>query len=222
MLTRILTVAALAAFAGLAHAQADRPKEATEMTSTDLEPRTGLPAGAKAPNAVLTDDEGNEHKLADLIAKADGPVVLLFYRGGWCPYCTKHLAELGARFDELKATGATVYAVSPESWEKLGVTEEKGKLTDIETGYTLLSDPSQKAARDYNLIFDVDADTQKKYKGYGIDLGSWNANKEWTLPVPAAFVIDKAGVIRFAHVDEDYKKRIDVDKLIEAAAKTAG
>ena len=201
----------------------DQMQDEMKDSMTDkLKPRTGLPVGTKAPSVKVVDDQGKEHTLADLYASAEGPVVLLFYRGGWCPYCTRHLAELGSRWDELKATGATVYAISPESWDKLAVSEEKGKLKDIERGYTLLSDAHQDAAQQYNLIFSVDEGTQKKYRNYGIDLEKWNADGEWTLPVPAAYVIDRSGTIRFAHVDEDYSKRIDVDKLLEHVRKIGG
>jgi peroxiredoxin len=191
------------------------------VSDPELTPRTGLPVGTAAPDATLVDAQGAEHSLADLIEKADGPVVIIFYRGGWCPYCTKHLAELGARQGELKALGATVLAISPESFEKLTISTEKSKLSEVTDGYTLLSDASQEASRKYNLTFSVDADTQKKYKGYGIDLSTWNANNEWTLPVPAAFVIDQKGVIQWRHVDEDYSKRVSADDLLKAVREAA-
>lgn len=199
------------------------PVQSDPSTTTDPEllPRTGLPVGSAAPDATLVDAQGAEHSLSDLIEKAAGPVVVIFYRGGWCPYCTKHLAELGARQGELKELGATVLAVSPESFEKLSISEEKGNLSELTDGYTLLSDASQEASRKYNLTFPVDADTQKKYKGYGIDLSKWNANNEWTLPVPAAFVIDQKGVIQWRHVDEDYSKRVSADELLKAVREAA-
>lgn len=234
MLTRLVAVAGLTLACGLAsaqsgsgHSQGDghsHHKDANSPRTVEVEiaPRTGLPVGARAPKVELTGTDGEPVMLEKLIAEADGPVVLIFYRGGWCPYCSKHLAELGARKDELEATGATVLAISPESWEKLSVTEGKVGWDELESGYTLLSDPEQKAAREFNLFFEVDQRTKTAYKGYGIDLAKWNANKEWTLPVPAAYVIDRGGVIRFAHADEDYSKRVNVDELLEAVRQAGG
>lgn len=234
MLTRLLVTCGVALACSLASAQSESghgqhqaPRQLQDANTprtveVEIAPRTGLPVGAKVPNAELVGKDGKPVKLETLIAEADGPVVLIFYRGGWCPYCNKHLAELGARKDELEATGATVLAISPESWEKLSVSAAKVGWDEIDTSYTLLSDPEQDAAREFNLLFEVDPRTKSKYKGFGIDLAKWNANKEWTLPVPAAYVIDRRGVIRFAHADEDYSKRVDVDELLEAVRHTGG
>ncbi|GJM18083.1 MAG: hypothetical protein DHS20C14_02960 [Phycisphaeraceae bacterium] len=186
-----------------------QPAEPTE--AGELAPRTGLPVGYDAPDAALWTDEGEKIQLADLIEKAEGPVVLVFYRGGWCPYCTKHLAALQNKVDDLEELGATLLAISPESYDKLAVSEEKS-----EAEFTLLSDGEMEASKAYNLIFDVDDDTQAHYRNYGIELENWNANEEWKLPVPAVFVIDTEGVIRWAHADEDYSKRISGRKIVKA------
>ncbi|MEQ8770557.1 MAG: peroxiredoxin-like family protein [Phycisphaerales bacterium] len=219
-----LAAAALVAVSGLAIAEpgmtpkssTGEPEPAQFTEDGKLAPRTGLPVGYDAPDALLRDDAGEEVQLAKLIEEADGPVVLVFYRGGWCPYCTKHLAELQHALPELEELDATLLAISPESYDKLEVSEEKA-----ESEFTLLSDATNEAAKAYNLIFDVDSSTQSRYRNYGIDLDTWNATGEWKLPVPAVFVIDADGVIRWRHVDEDYRKRLAPKKLVEAVEKIA-
>lgn len=212
-MTRLLAPVALLAVAGLALASAEPPATPAPQTAAtpDLEPRTGLPTGTPAPDVTLWDDEKVPHQLGSLIAQAPGPVVVIFYRGGWCPFCTKHLAQVQGRLEDLKDLNATILAIAPEAPEKLGVAKDKS-----EAEFTLLSDAELRAAKAYNLVFDVDATTQKKYEGYGIDLATWNAGGEWKLPVPAVFIIDREGIIRWRHVDEDYTKRVDADDLVAA------
>lgn len=204
----------VAAAVGLAHAQPGSAAPATTTTPTtgDLAPRTGLPVGWSIPDAALAKADGSAIMLSEVVAAAEGPVVIVFYRGGWCPYCTRQLADLGQRIEELKATGATLIAISPEKPERIKDTLEK-----VGSEFMLYSDVSAEAAERFNLAFELDQTTQTKYKGYGIDLAKANANAEWMLPVPAVFVVGKDGVIDFAHADEDYTKRLPADKLIAAA-----
>ncbi len=219
-----LAAVALVAVSGLAVAEpgmtsrssTGEPEPAPLAEDGKLAPRTGLPIGYDAPNARVHDDEGEEVELHELIKQAEGPVVLVFYRGGWCPYCTKHLAELQHALPELEEQNATLLAISPESYDKLVVSEEKA-----ESEFTLLSDSTNEASKAFNLIFDLDDRTQSRYRNYGIELESWNASGEWKLPVPAVFVIDADGVIRWRHVDEDYSKRLAPKKLIEAVETVA-
>lgn len=175
----------------------------------------GLAVGEKAPEAGLLDREGKAVAMADLIRQ--GPVVVIFYRGGWCPFCTKHLSAWSAKLDELKAMGATVVAISPEKPEALAKTTEKTHVA-----YTLLCDPRMEAARGFKLAFDLDEKTITKYKGYGIDLGASNAVGSWTLPHPATFVIDTEGVVRYASANQDYTKRADPSDAIEVIRKMKG
>ncbi|MEZ6319018.1 MAG: peroxiredoxin-like family protein [Phycisphaerales bacterium] len=220
------TVAMLTALTGLAlfapafapdSPKAGAPADTPAASEGKLVPRTGLPVGWKAPDIELRTAENEPVKVSDLLAKSDGPVVLIFYRGGWCPFCMKHLGDIEKHLDELKALGATVVAVSPESPAHVAQTIEK-----IGAEYTVLSDPEMAAAMAYNLIFDVDPDTQKKYRGYGIELEDWNANGEWKLPVPALYVLDKDGVVRWAHVDEDYRKRVKGSDVVAAVREVKG
>ena len=205
----------LACLAAGCASHADSPDgQGAALVQGKLVPRTGLPVGWDAPNVELWTPTDMKTNLETLVADAEGPLVLVFYRGGWCPYCVKHLAELEEYRDRLEAEGAMLVAVSPESPEKIRVTQEK-------TGadYAILSDKTMDAASRFNLLFQVDDDTQTKYRGYGIDLDSWNATGEWALPVPAVFVIDKDMTVRWAHADEDYRTRVAGRDVLEAVKK---
>jgi peroxiredoxin len=169
----------------------------------------GLTVGQHAPNVSFQTIDGKSVSLESLYAK--GPIVVTFYRGGWCPYCTKALAAWEAKLPELKSAGGSLIAVTLEKAEKIEATQEKA-APDI----TILGDPAAEAAKAFGILFTVDEATQKKYKGYGIDVAANNSNGQWTLPHPGTFVIDTKGVIRWAWVNEDYTKRADPQAVIDA------
>lgn len=169
----------------------------------------GLTVGQKAPAVTLQTIDGQSVSLESLYAK--GPVVVTFYRGGWCPYCTKALAAWETRLPELASAGGSLVAVTLEKPEQMEATQAKA-APDI----TILGDPAAEAAKAFGLLFTVDEATQKKYKGYGIDVAANNSNGQWTLPHPGTFVIDTQGVIRWAWVEEDYRKRADPEEVISA------
>lgn len=210
---RTLTVAAfslaLAAGGSLAFTNAPTAGDRSGHLA-ELAPRTGLRVEDDAPDAHLKNVKGEVVTIAELREEAAGPLVLVFYRGGWCPFCNKQLADLQKYREEIEATGATLIAISPESPEHIAETIEK-----IGADYTILSDYNNEAAHEYNLLFDVDDKTQQAYRGYGIALEEWNASEDWSLPVPAVYVIDREGKIAFAHADENYRKRLKTKKLIE-------
>lgn len=169
----------------------------------------GLTVGEHAPAVTLQTIDGKSVSLESLYAK--GPVVVTFYRGGWCPYCTKALAAWETKLPELKSAGGSLVAVTLEKPEEMEATQAKA-APDI----TILGDPAADAAKAFGLLFTVDEATQKRYKGYGIDVAASNSNGQWTLPHPGTFVIDTQGVIRWAWVEEDYRKRADPQEVIAA------
>ncbi len=171
--------------------------------------RPGLKVGDKAPNATVLDARGRAVKLADLWK--DGPVIVTFYRGGWCPFCTKALSQWQDRLDEVKEAGGTFVAITPESPDHTVDTARKHELS-----YSVYSDNTQDVAKAYKVHFTLDEETRKKYKGYGIDLAASNASGTWELPAPATYVIDREGTIRYVWADWDYKKRADPDEVINA------
>ncbi len=175
-----------------------------------------LPAGRRAPAAAVQTPAGESVDLAALTAGR--PTLLVFYRGGWCPYCTKHLAALQEVEAELTRLGYQIIAISPEPAAALAGVAEKHGLA-----YRLLSDPGAAAAQAFGLAYRVDPATQKKYAGYGISLRSIPGEPEarW-LPVPAVFVVGPDGIIRFAFANPDYKTRLATDRLLAEARRAAG
>lgn len=140
-----------------------------------------------------------------------GPTVLIFYRGGWCPYCTKHLAAIGNIHDQLTAQGWRVVGVTPDRIEKL---QESGE----DVPYTLVSDSGLALSKAFGLAFRLDEKTLEKYDGYGIDLQDATGEDHNALPVPAVFLVDPEGTIHFSYVNPDYSVRLQPSVLSAAAA----
>ncbi len=165
--------------------------------------------GERVGDATLTSPDGREVQLASLYA--EGPVVVTFFRGGWCPYCVRALTEWQGREDELREAGARLVAVSLETHSAAGESAEKSRAS-----YIVLSDAELEAARAFRVLFTLDDATQRAYKGYGVDLASRNASGTWQLPIPGAFVIDTDGIVRWASANEDYTTRASPDDVIAA------
>jgi peroxiredoxin len=169
-----------------------------------------LETGNPVPQVSLRTIDGEAVDLADITAKQ--PSIVIFYRGSWCPYCNKHLASLVDIEDELKALGYQLLAISPDRAEGLKEAIEKNKL-----GYTLLSDSSAEAAKAFGLAFTVGTATRILYKGYGIDLEEASGEDHHILPVPAVYLSDANGVIRYKYTNPDYKTRLSPEELLNAA-----
>lgn len=192
-----------------------RPALAVMDAETARLAASGLAAGAlrvgdTAPDFILPDVQGEPVRLRALLD--NGPVALVFYRGGWCPYCNLHLRGFQRRLPEFRELGATVAAISPQLPDNSLSTREKAELA-----FPVLSDVGNKVARQFGLVFELSADLVELYRQFGHALEDFNGaagSKE--LPVPATFLLDDEGVIRLAHVDVDYTRRMDPDDVLEA------
>jgi peroxiredoxin len=173
-----------------------------------------LKPGDPAPDFTLPDATGKPVKLSERL-KA-GPVVLKFYRGGWCPYCNLELRAYQKALPELEAVGAQLIAVSPESPDNSLSTKEKNALA-----FSVVTDAAGKVASDYRLAFRLSPELEALYKSRGRDLAEWNGG-DWTLPVPGTFVIGVDGRIALAHVDADYRSRLEPEVAVAAARQAAG
>lgn len=171
-----------------------------------------LQAGAAIPDITLKNAEGKDVKLSSL--HQNGPVVLVFFRGGWCPICTRHTSALIKSHPQIKELGAELVGISPDSTES-----SKENVTKNSIPFPILSDSDVAAAKAFGLAFRVDDDTLVKYKKFGIDLEKASGQQHHTLPVPAVFIIDKSGKIAFAHSDPDYRQRLDVERIISELKK---
>jgi peroxiredoxin len=166
-----------------------------------------LAVGSKAPSFNTKSSTG---KFNLKKALKNGPVIVMFYRGNWCPYCNKQLKAYTDSLGLLQAKGAQVIAISPETLEGVDKTVEKTKTT-----IPIISDKKLKIAKAYNVNFTLDEKTIEKYKGYGLDLNKLNGENGNNLPVPATYIIAKDGTIKFAYFNTDYSKRVSVATLLE-------
>jgi len=175
---------------------------------------TSLNVGDAVPDVTLRTEEDKQVSLRRLVSKK--PAVLIFYRGGWCPFCNRHLQSLAGIEGDLNKAGAQLLAISMDKPERIKGTPDREKLH-----YRLLSDSDAAAAKAFGIAFKVDGATVEKYKDYGIDLEAASGRDHHILPHPAVFVADTSGMIRFAHVDPDYKARLESTKILEVARKVA-
>ena len=162
-----------------------------------------------APDFTLPNAKGGSLQLSELLKR--GPVVLNFYRGGWCPFCNLEFKGLQERLPEMKALGATLIGISPETPDNSLSTVEKHQLQ-----FEVLSDAGNVVARQYGLVMTLDEKMRPLYLEWGIDLPASNGDESYELPVPATYVIDTSGVVRAAHVDKNYTKRMEPDDIIAA------
>lgn len=168
----------------------------------------GLFINSKAPEFKLKDQSGVEVSLKELRKK--GPVVLLFYRGNWCPFCNRELKAFQDSLGQIQTKGAQVVAITPETEEGIDSTVKK-------TGaiFPILRDEDMKVASSYQVAFQVDDRTLNRYKTGGIDLLKQNAQKLAMLPVPAVYIISQEGSVTFRYFDENYRNRVSVKEILK-------
>lgn len=169
---------------------------------------SALKVGAKAPNFTLPDSNGQPVELAKLLEK--GPVVVTWYRGGWCPYCNIALRALSRSLPEIREQGASVVAIAPESPDKAAKTVEGNEL-----GFPALSDKGNAVAAEYGVAYKLPESVIEKFRGR-LDLPAYNGDESWQLPLSATYVIDSEGVIRYAFLEADYRKRAEPAKIVAA------
>ncbi|MCL4179700.1 MAG: AhpC/TSA family protein [Verrucomicrobia bacterium] len=168
-----------------------------------------LKEGDSIPDVKLRTETNREVSLRKLVAEK--PTVLIFYRGGWCPFCTRHLSDLVGIEQDLEKAGAQLLAISMDQPSKLRETPNRDQL-----GYRLLSDSEALAAKAFGIAFQVEDDLVKKYKeSYQIDLEAASGQTHHILPHPAVYVADRNGRIRFAYVNPDYQVRLEPAKILE-------
>ena len=170
----------------------------------------GLFINSKAPDFKAKDQNGNEVWLKELHKK--GPVVLIFYRGYWDPYCSKELQNLEDSLQLIKGKGAEVIAITPETKEGIAKTIDKTKA-----GFSIITDEDLKIMKAYDVDYQVDDKTVSRYKMANIDLAANNGQKPGAifLPVPAVYIIGKDGEIKYRFFNEDYKKQAPIKDILD-------
>lgn len=176
-------------------------------------PDPGLKVGEKAPGFTLGNAFGKPVSLADYLKK--GPVVLTFYRGAWCPYCSLELHALRKSMPHFRQYGANVIAITPQQPDKSLAQVKKGKYP-----FEILSDLDSSVMKNYRLYFEVPPELADVYRrNFKLDISAYNGKGRNVLPVPGTFVIDQKGVVRAAFADTDYKKRMEPADIIAALGK---
>ena len=166
--------------------------------------------GQSAPGFTMTDAHGEAFEFVP--TGLERPALIIFYRGGWCPYCNLHLAELRKIEDQLTAHVDLMF-LSADQPAVLAEAVADGEVLD----YALLSDADSEIAQAFGIAFRVDDATVEKYEEYGIDLEAASGHDHHVLPVPAVFLVGTDGVIRFQYVNPDYRIRLSPEVLVAVA-----
>lgn len=166
--------------------------------------------GEEIPNAIVRNLENEEVSIKEIISGKKS--IIIFYRGGWCPYCNLHLSELQSIEQDLLKLGYKLIAISMDKPENLKPTINKHSLK-----YELYSDSKGNACKAFGIAFTVDNEYVNKLKSYNMDLEGSSGEKHHILPVPSVFLIDETGRIKFEYINPDYKVRLSGKLLLEAA-----
>ncbi|WP_421920032.1 peroxiredoxin-like family protein [Marinifilum sp.] len=178
------------------------------FTSYGQRENSTVKVGDKAPMFKAKDQHGNVVKSSDILKNEQ--LIVVFYRGQWCPLCNKHLSHLQDHVEDFKQAGAQLLAISPEVPVNVSKTVKK-----TNAHYPILYDKDSKIMKEYAVEFMLPENLQKKYKGYGIDLTVANGNNDQLLPVPATYIIGKNGKVKYVHYDPDYKNRSNAEDILK-------
>ncbi|XZE18610.1 redoxin domain-containing protein [Pirellulaceae bacterium SH449] len=190
--------------------QAQEPQIAGDPKDTQP-----LQVGAVVPDVEITGMDGRSVKLSSLYR--DKPLVLVFFRGGWCPICTRHTQELIKIYPEIQKHGAEMIGISPDNPANSKSNHEKNSVP-----FAFYSDAQVVTSSAFGLTFRVDDQTVVKYKGFGIDLEKASGFQHHALPIPAIFIVDQQGRVVFAHSNPDYRERLDPRKILVALEELPG
>jgi peroxiredoxin len=166
-----------------------------------------LPVGAKAPEFELQDHDGKIVSSRDLLAK--GRLVLCFIRGRWCPFCVGQVEAMNLILPEIKASGAALVAVSPQTVKQSFFMHDQHKLR-----FPLLSDVGNQLARRLGLTYRVPERQEAIYRRAFVNLPFTNGDESWELPIPATFIVDRDGTILYASANEDYTERPEPAEIL--------
>lgn len=163
--------------------------------------------GAEVPDFSLPDAKGGRFSLSEALRQ--GPVVVTFYRGGWCPYCNIQLRAYQHALPEITALGGRLVAISPQGPDESLSTAERNALE-----FDVLSDPGNGVARSFGLVYALAEELREAMRSNGKDLSRVNGDDSWELPLPATYVIARDGRIALAFVEIDYRDRLAPEEII--------
>ena len=171
-------------------------------------------AGDVAPDFTLTDQDGVSVSLKDLLA--NGPLVVSFYRGVWCPYCNIELKALEEEINEIHSRGAQLIAVSMQ-----GAADSRKSQRDNGVSFPILTDKGGEVANQFGILWSLQDYVIPIHDGFGVNLPRIHGDGQWNLPMPARYVIDTDGTVAYAEVNPDYTRRPEPSDLFPVLDKLA-
>jgi peroxiredoxin len=200
-MNRTVAVCLLSVAAALVPALGAVPDDPTQVVPVAV--------GAMAPAFVAHEVNGEPYAFKPMALTR--PVLMIFYRGGWCPYCNAHLRDLRTVEPKVRALGYEVLFLSTDRPALLHSSLKE------KVHYHIVSDTEMAAARAFGVAYRLDAQTLKMMQTYGIDLDATQGTANHELPVPSVFIVDQHGIVRFRHFNPDYKVRLDAASVLKAA-----
>ena len=173
----------------------------------------GLEPGTTVTAVTVSDIEGNPYPIQQ--AWAERPALVVFYRGGWCPFCNMHVRELSLGYPQLQAAGVQPLLISVDEPDKAAMVDAQ-----YEIPFPVLSDPQLMAHAAFNVILELNEETLAQYKEYGIDLPAWSGQEHNKIGVSSVFLIDRSGKVLFSHAPKDYRTRPSVAQLVAMVEAT--
>lgn len=167
----------------------------------------GLPAGQRIDSVEIADIDGEPYQIGQ--AWSEKTALIVFYRGGWCPYCNFQLRELAKKHEQLEAAGLQVVAISADTADKAATT-----LAQFNIPFPILSDPKLIAHEAFNVVLQVDDERLEWYKSKGLFLKDWSGQEHNKVAVASAFIVDRQGRVLFSHAPIDYATRPSIDQLL--------
>ena len=166
-------------------------------------------AGDRAPDFALSDAEGAKHRLSEYLAR--GPVLLLFFRGGWCPYCTLTLRAYEEVAPDIRKAGGTILALSPQKASRAALVQESNGVS-----FPILVDCRNRVAAEFGVLGQARPMTRQVFGKIGCNIPEENNAEDWLLPRASEFVIDTDGIIRMAHVSPVSYERTEPREALAA------
>lgn len=187
-------------------------QQATDRLAGDYATHRMLQVGDDAPDFDLPNALGRSVRLSDRLQQ--GSVILTFYRGGWCPYCNLELRAYQQLLPQIQSAGVSLIAISPQTPDTSLSTAEKNQLS-----FDVLSDVGSKVAQDYSIAFELPDELKQLYTQFGHALPDSNGTSDWQLPIPATFAIAPNRQILLAHIDIDYRNRLEPSEALAIATQ---
>ncbi len=214
---RIFTVLVLGIILAFqAFAQADMAKDKMMMgkiVSPEDAANSALKVDGMMPEFTLSDANGKSVSSSDLLKQ--GNLVIVFYRGAWCPFCNKYLHTLQKELANIKAAGGNLVAISVENPDTSMMVSKKQSLE-----FTVLSDPKLNVARKFGIVYELPKETNEKYIGWGIDLVKANGTEKPELPLSATYIVSSEGKILYAYLEPNYQKRAAPSEIIKVLSES--